>query len=273
MDSSDLDQLWAILLGIVRGDFIVIGPSLAVFFGILGSFLVTRGITRFIRSRSNRGAVASGPIKDITIGGVHIHHQVFGISTMFLTGLLIIATGATGTLMNVLALLFGIGVGLAFDEFALWLHLDDVYWSPQGRKSVDAVAWTLVITASVRAVLDLFTVFEAVNDDPSMWWLPTGIVLLTLIPAVICVLKGKLVTASLGIVYPPIGLVGAFRLAKPGSVWARHFYGVTSRRRARAERRFGEVYQARWDRLRDLVGGAPTDRARTNRAGEPPPAH
>jgi hypothetical protein len=268
VDTSDLDQLWDILLGIVRGDFIVIGPSLAVFIGILGSFLVTRGITRFIRSRSSKGGEASGPIKDITIGGVHIHHQVFGISTMFLTGLLIIATGATGSLMNVLALLFGIGVGLAFDEFALWLHLDDVYWSQQGRKSVDAVAWTLVITASVRAVLDLFTVFEAVTEDPSMWWLPTTIALLTVIPAVICVLKGKLVTAALGIVYQPIGLVGAFRLAKPGSFWARHFYGATSRRRARAERRFGEVYQARWDRLRDLVGGAPTDRA-----GDPPPAH
>jgi len=67
---------------------------------------------------------------------------------------------ATGTLLNLLALLFGIGVGLAFDEFALWLHLDDVYWSREGRKSIDAVAWALVVTASVPAILDLFTVFE-----------------------------------------------------------------------------------------------------------------
>ena len=70
-----------------------------------------------------------------------------------------------------LALLFGIGVGLAFDEFALWLHLDDVYWSRQGRKSIDAVAWALVVTASVRAVLDLFTVFEGVAEAGNMWWL------------------------------------------------------------------------------------------------------
>src|SRR6476620_5520935 len=59
---------------------------------------------------------------------------------------------ATGTLLNLLALLFGVGVGLAFDEFALWLHLDDVYWSRQGRKSIDAVAWALIVTAPVRAV-------------------------------------------------------------------------------------------------------------------------
>jgi len=154
----DVGYLWEICKGILSGEFIIIGPALWVFAGILGAFAVTRGITRFIRSRSGRGTAASGPIKDITIGGVHIHHQVFGIITMFLSGLLIVATGAQDSLLDVLALLFGIGVGLAFDEFALWLHLDDVYWSQQGRKSIDAVAWALVVTASVRAVLDLFTV-------------------------------------------------------------------------------------------------------------------
>ena len=183
---------------------------------------------------------------------------------MFLSCLLIIATGATDTPLNVLALLFGVGVGLAFDEFALWWHLDDVYWSRQGRKSIDAVAWALVITASVRAVLDLFTVFEGVAEAGNMWWLPVLLAAITVIPAVICMLKGKLVTGSLGIVYQPIGWIGAFRLAKPESFWARHFYRATSRRRARSQRRFGTDYSARWDRWRDLVGGAPT---------EPPAGH
>lgn len=254
----DWTYLWDICRAILIGEFVIIGPALWVFVGILGAFLVTRGITRFIRHRSNNGGAASGPIRDITIRGVHIHHQVFGIVTMFLAGLLIIATGADGTLLNLLALLFGIGVGLAFDEFALWLHLDDVYWSQKGRKSVDAVAWALVVTASVRAVLDLFTVFEGVREGGELWWLPVLITALTLIPAVICVLKGKLVTASLGIVYQPIGLIGAFRLAKPGSIWARHFYGLRSRRRRRSDSRFDHRYQARWDRWRDLVAGAPT---------------
>ena len=126
------DVLWTTILGVLTGDYITLTPALWVFVGVLGAFVVTRSITRFIRARSARAGQAAGPIKDITIGGVHIHHQVFGIVTMFLTGLLIIATGATDTLLDVLALLFGIGVGLAFDEFALWLHLDDVYWSRQG---------------------------------------------------------------------------------------------------------------------------------------------
>jgi len=260
IDSSDLGELLDIVKAMVLGEFIIIGPALAVFVGILGSFVITRGITRTIRSKASRDATA-GPIKDITVGGVHIHHQVFGIVTMFVAGLLIIATDAQDAVLNTLALLFGVGVGLAFDEFALWLHLEDVYWSRQGRKSIDAVAWTLVATASVRAVLDLSTVFQGAAEAGSMWWLPVLLFLLTVVPAGICVAKGKLVTAALGIVYQPIGLIGAFRLAKPGSLWDRAIYGPTSRRRRRAERRFGSNYHGRWERLRDLVGGAPSNQA------------
>ena len=63
-----------------------------------------------------------------------------------------------------------------------------------------------------------------------MWWLPVFLLLLTVVPALICVRRGKLVAAALGIVYQPIAVIGAFRLAKPGSLWARHCYGATSRR-------------------------------------------
>lgn len=250
--------IWELIKDLLRGGFIVFGPAMWVFVGVLGSFAVTRGITRFIRSRSASGVQASGPIKDITIGGVHIHHQVFGIVVMFLSGLLIIASTAQGALLNVLALFFGIGVGLAFDEFALWLHLDDVYWSEQGRKSIDAVAIVLVITASVRAFLDILEVFENGNDLGDYSWLLWFVVVVTVVPAVFCVAKGKLITAALGVVYPPIGFIGAFRLAKPRSFWARHFYGQQSRPRARSERRFGEGYDARWNKVRDLIGGTPT---------------
>jgi hypothetical protein len=172
-----------------------------VFIGVLGAFAVTRGITRFIRHRSASGVEASGPIKDITIGGVHIHHQVFGISLMFVSGLLLVTTTPQDALLDVLALLFGIGTGLAFDEFALWLHLDDVYWGRQGRKSIDAVAWVLVISASARSFVDLLQVFETSDDLGEFSWLLWLLVAITVIPAVICLLKGKIVTAALGILY------------------------------------------------------------------------
>lgn len=262
------DLVSAVLLDLVTGQYITLSPALWVFVGVLGAFLVTRTITRFIRRRGARGGPATGPIKDITIGGVHVHHQVFGIIGMFLAGLLIITIQPTGVGLDLLAVLFGVSVGLAFDEFALWWHLDDVYWSEHGRKSIDAVAWVLVGCASIRAIVDLAEIpadFAAAYDSVGelgdlgtlLRWIMIGLVALFVVPAVLCVLKGKLVTAALGLVYPPVGVVGAIRLAKPGSWWARRLYPAAGRRTARVDRRFGDHYASRWNRWRDLIGGTP----------------
>ncbi len=271
------DFVWDVNVSVVKGEFIEFGAPMWIFLGILGAFLVTRGITRFIRYRAASGGPASGPLKDVTVRGVHIHHQVFGIVMMFVFGVLMVAINPLDLQLNVFAVAFGVGVGLAFDEFALWLHLDDVYWSQQGRKSIDAVAIVLLVTASVRALLDLLDLSEESAAAGDLAWLIWLYVLATVVPSVICLLKGKIATAALGVVYQPIGMLGALRLGKPGSFWARHFYGPKSRRLIRAQRRFGPNYHARLDRLRDLVGGVPTHRARPmiNRPeeieSEPPP--
>ena len=47
--------------------------------------------------------------------------------------------GASRAASRAMALLYGIGAELTLDEFALWLWLEDVYWSPQGRESIEAV--------------------------------------------------------------------------------------------------------------------------------------
>lgn len=264
------EVLLEVARGVLTGEYITLSPALFVFLGVLGAFVVTRTITRSIRRRAAAGGAPSGPIRDITIGGVHVHHQVFGIVGMFLTGLLIITIGPTGAGLDWLAVLFGVAVGLAFDEFALWWHLEDVYWSEHGRKSVDAVAWVLVVCASIRAVVDLveipgdFAEASAAVDELGdlgtlLRWIMVGLVVLFVVPAVLCAVKGKLVTAALGLVYPPVGVVGACRLAKPGSWWARSCYRPGGRRAARAARRFGVDYTGRWDRWRDLAGGRPTD--------------
>ena len=275
-DGSTLGYVRDVIVSVLKGEFIEFGAPMWIFVGILGAFLVTRGITRFIRRRAALGGKQSGPIKDITVGGVHIHHQVFGIVMMFVFGLLMVAINPLDVQLNVFAVGFGIGVGLAFDEFALWLHLDDVYWSQLGRKSIDAVAIVLVLTASTRALLDLLDLSEESASAGDLAWLIWLYVLATVVPAIICLLKGKVPTAALAVVYQPIGLIGAFRLGKPDSFWARHFYGPDSRRRARALHRFGADYQARLDRLRDLVGGFRPHRNGPPDEGtgvhEPPPA-
>lgn len=277
-DESTLGYVRDVIVSVLKGEFIEFGAPMWIFVGILGAFLVTRGITRFIRRRAALGGKQSGPIKDITVGGVHIHHQVFGIVMMFVFGLLMVAINPLDVQLNVFAVGFGIGVGLAFDEFALWLHLDDVYWSQLGRKSIDAVAIVLVLTASTRALLDLLDLSEESASAGDLAWLIWLYVLATVVPAIICLLKGKVPTAALAVVYQPIGLIGAFRLGKPDSFWARHFYGPDSRGRARALHRFGADYQnqARLDRLRDLVGGFRPHRNGPPDEGtgvhEPPPA-
>ena len=131
-------------------------------------------------------------------------------------------------------------------------------WMPSYRHGA-VVGWTLDFMRRRSSKGEVSTVFQGAADAGSMWWLPVLLFLLTVVPAGICAAKGKLVTAALGIVYQPIGLIGAVRLAKPGSWWDRRVYGPTSRRRSRAERRFGANYHGRWERLRDLVGGAPSD--------------
>ncbi len=85
------------------------------------------------------------PFHFIEIGGRHIHHLVIGIVILLLVGYGWLAEFGTGSddssifLSRLMSILYGAGAALTLDEFALWLNLKDVYWSPQGRSSIDAV--------------------------------------------------------------------------------------------------------------------------------------
>ena len=85
------------------------------------------------------------PFHFIVHGGRHIHHLVFGIIILLGVGygwLADIGTGEDDTsllLSRLMSILYGVGAALTLDEFALWLNLKDVYWSPEGRSSIDAI--------------------------------------------------------------------------------------------------------------------------------------
>lgn len=104
---------------------------------LLLAFLLSFG---FIRTSAHmiRAQVRWWP-GNVQVGGTHVHHLVWGILTMLVVGYAAIAFSPGSPLREVLAILFGVGAGLTMDEFALWLHLEDVYWSEQGRTSIDAV--------------------------------------------------------------------------------------------------------------------------------------
>src|ERR1700741_4961246 len=100
-----------------------------MFLGILVTFLITRTVTRLIRSGRGGGA----GLGNVQIAGNHVHHQVFGILIIIGTGIVLVSARPQGAPPNAAAAVFGAGVGLTVDEFALWLHLEDVYWTKQGR--------------------------------------------------------------------------------------------------------------------------------------------
>lgn len=111
---------------------------------VLASFLVTFTIVRLITH-----AIRAGKLRRVfrnvqTSGGLHLHHLVIGILLLIGTGYVSVGIQPTGY-GGLLAVLFGIGAALTLDEFALWLRLKDVYWTQEGRASVDAV----VIMASI----------------------------------------------------------------------------------------------------------------------------
>jgi hypothetical protein len=232
-------------------------PAVWMLIGFLVTFAVTRGITRRIHAKaaedSPRPGSQRGGLSDIYIGGVHVHHQVWGIILVLVTGLLQFRYSPEAPWAEVLAALFGIGAALTLDEFALWFNLDDVYWSKSGRKSIDAI----LVGGALGAVLlmQASPLGTAGGRNPLAIWLYLVTLALNLAVAGICIMKGKLATGLIGIVIPLLATIGAIRLAKPSSVWAQRRY--SGAKLSRAQQRFGAVYQSRRDRLRDLLGGRP----------------
>jgi hypothetical protein len=224
-------------------------PMMWMFLAILVTFLLTRTVTRLIRSGSRTG------LGNFHIGGNHVHHQVFGILIIIGTGITLVSQTPRGAALDAAAAVFGVGIGLTVDEFALWLHLEDVYWAEQGRKSVDAIFCVLVITGTLIGGTSFAT---GGRVGTAAWWSSVGVIAFTLLLCVICLLKGKVVTGIVGIFFSPAALIGAVRLAKPGSWWATRRYTGRARLASRAARRFDQRHHDRWNWVRDFVAGAPS---------------
>jgi hypothetical protein len=197
---------------------------------VLLSFLVTFA---FIRTSAHmiRAQVRWWP-GNVSVGGTHVHHLVWGILLTLVVGYVAIAIGPGSPWREVLAVLFGVGAGLTLDEFALWLNLEDVYWSEKGRRSIDAV-----IVASGMAGLVLVGLrawFDVADDVEVIARVAIGSALvLHLGLALVNALKGKYASAAAGFVIPFLGIISAVRLARPNSLWA-EFYGSSKRERAAA---------------------------------------
>jgi hypothetical protein len=229
---------------------------------LLGSMLLSFGFIRF-STRMIRAEVSWWP-GNVTPGGLHIHHLVFGIVFMMVAGFVAFAVEPGSPWLEIAAGLFGVGMGLTLDEFALWLHLEDVYWAEEGRSSVDAVVFAAIIGGGV--------IVGFVPLDAGSGGSTVVIVVSVLVELAICgvvALKGKISAAVIGMFIPPVAWVTAIRLARPRSWWAKRRYAPGSRKLVKAEGR-KERHDRRVRRFQDLIGGAPSLSSPRSEGSEPP---
>jgi hypothetical protein len=228
-------------------------PLLLALTAFVLTFLFTRVVTRMIRA-------GKGPFGNVSTGGVHIHHVVPGVVLTVLGGFGAVASTRYGVGSAVFAVVFGIGAGLVLDEFALILHLADVYWTEAGRKSVEVVVVTAALVGLVLAGFTPFGVNDMSQDELQDRGSVISTVAVNFVFALLVLSKGKARMAIFSVIVPLIGLIGVVRLARPGSFWAKRFYRRRPRARARATLR-AYRHDRRWAgprrRLQDLIGGKP----------------
>jgi len=225
-----------------RAGFILLGFFLA-------SFLFIRTSARLIRNPK----ISWWPGSVTTKGGLHLHHLVWGIVLILVSGFLnfVLRPGSPG--VEILAAMFGIGAGLTLDEFALWIHLEDVYWSQEGRVSIDAVVIATLLGGLIVLGIAPFDLSNRATPIESL----VLVIAIDLIFSSLAILKGKPMLGLLGVFVPIFSIVGAFRLAAPSSPWARRRYPPEGHRMTRSRARYKRVRERR-RRLMNAIGGAPS---------------
>lgn len=223
-------------------------PLFLLLLAFLIAFAGARGYARLARRHGWRSG---------SVGGVHLHHVVVGILFVLIAGLVSFTRAGTGaTVRDLCAIVFGVGAAFILDEFALVFYLRDVYWSNEGRNSVDAAILGVMIAGLTLVVSEPFGLDDPVDAHAGRFVLFV-VVSANAVFAAVTFLKAKPFAGFAAVALPPIGWVGAGRLAKPRSPWARRFYDST--KLARSESRFRDGFAARFQRrLVDLVGGEPS---------------
>ncbi len=230
-------------------------PLLLCFMSFVVTFLLTRAITRLIRA-------GRGPFKDVTPGGLHIHHSVPGLILLLIGAAMAVGGNGDSPWHEVAAVAVGVGASLVLDEFALILHLDDVYWAKQGQLSVQAVALTSASLACLLVGLTPFGVDDTTDTEINLRIYGILGIAITIVAVIVCATKGKYRLALVSVFVPWMAIIGAIRLARPTSPWARHVYRSRPRRMQRAVHRSAR-FDRRWDpiftRLGDAIAGSPSN--------------
>src|SRR5580692_4246552 len=122
--------------------------ALLSWLGFTGTFTAVRGITYSIKD-------GKGPFKNLSVGGEHLHHYMWGIGMVSGVGGVAVHGDNERRRHPLVAVAYGSGLALIVDEFALLLDLKDVYWAKQGRISVDLAVGGSSLAGSYFAALPL----------------------------------------------------------------------------------------------------------------------
>ncbi|WP_407939356.1 hypothetical protein [Nocardia terrae] len=247
-------------------------PLACLLLGFIVGFLLIRISVRLIRKQ-----VRWWP-GNVRAGDVHIHHMVFGVILVLGSGMGLVALYQSPVgVISAVSAVFGVGAALVLDEFALIYYLRDVYWEEQGRTSVDAVFVAIAVTGLLLLgfhplwLLDVGNVRDF-RSDPNVpeRLFTVAFALANLLLAAVVIAKGKIWTGLFGMFFPPLLVIGALRLSRPGAPWARWRYASGSglmRRAMRRERRYRRPVIRAKIFVQDLLAGKP-DAAHVLRAAE-----
>jgi hypothetical protein len=114
------------------------------------AFTVTFGGLRALTYSIRAG---KGPFGNVSIGGEHLHHYMWGIAMLSGVGAIAVRGDERHQRHPAVAVSYGSGLALIVDEFALLLDLKDVYWARQGRVSIDIGIGGIALAGSYFAAL------------------------------------------------------------------------------------------------------------------------
>ncbi len=111
---------------------------------ILTAFLLT-----FITARIVVFMIMDNMIPDLYlyIGGTHVHHLNYGIFLLAGVGAWLLLKHPEGRKFTAAAVIYGVGMGLTFDEFGMWIHLGGAYWQRASWDAVTVIAAALALVA------------------------------------------------------------------------------------------------------------------------------
>jgi hypothetical protein len=118
--------------------------------GFTVTFAAVRGLTYSIRD-------GRGPFRNLSLGGAHLHHYMWGIAMITGVGAVAIRGEEPTRRHPVVAVTYGAGLALIVDEFALLLDLQDVYWARQGRISVDLGVGVVAVGGTAFSAVPILT--------------------------------------------------------------------------------------------------------------------